>query len=258
MATKILILVILSLSYLKIKNSFAFTNFSDIHNKHTRLKISKIKLNFIAKKIDTQQLYSNNIIVLNKDIELSHIYPNYEDRISTFQQMVDTLVIKNKRFCIQQLLNDTVSNIYPNIVQAYLVKQKEQNILCVEGLFMDDVEVSHKRWILFFDLTDIKNIIHIKSICNTRYATNTDFLGDFNNDGNIDVCLFNGDTINVFNIHNNTLVQSRKYYLVTERLGNEHIYCVNLNHSNWFYDLKSNNCGNKKKFEFHYIKTHNY
>jgi len=75
-------------------------------------------------------------------------------------------------------------------------------------------------------------------------------LGDFDYDGIIDICFFQGDTIKVFNIHSEKLIQLKEKYLFVERTNNQHIYCIDLSKSNWFYKLNFGNCDSRKKFNF--------
>ncbi len=164
MITKFLILIITFGSPLISINYLPFTQFKDIHKNNTKVEVTKIKINFESKKhILASNSYSFNIIVLNKTMGLCHIYPDYEDRISTNEQNLDTLVIYDQKFCIQTLLKDSVNHIYPKIQKAYFFKQKERKMLCVEGLFMNDIAISHLNWILFFDITNINNVFNITS-----------------------------------------------------------------------------------------------
>lgn len=267
---KIITLILFSLSFYV--QEIDFLRYAQLHTKNTHVRAKQLKID-VDMRIDSidavpgapeldslKPLYK---IMLNKEFKIIHQMPDYSDRIATFDQNIDTLLIMDKKFCIQELLHDT--NYYePNIRNLLLLKEKNRTYLVVSFLYLGGkYEYFHE--ILLFDVTKKDSVFAITNKgCNMVFVAGNDFIGDFNQDGIIDFCFlsfneeYDKDVIKhwntfiyVYNVANNEMIKLKNYHISLNRNIYSHTYRTF--DVEWFFPLKEH----PPKQEFKFIKNKN-
>jgi hypothetical protein len=244
-----------------------FRNYNQLHKKNTKINISNKRIHPVVLEDSIQVLsYTVNLdssifsyrIGLNKKLAIQHLTPDFTTRFHTFEQNIDTLSIMNTVFCIQETLLDT-NYIYPIINKILLLKEKKIIYLVVNIFdYNDRTERFYKT--LIFNISDKNNIVNVSNkYCNIIFASDTNYMGDFNKDGIIDFCFICDNLkdnslvdeegymrINVYNISNNNIFELKNYYLFIK--GNNDHYFIDTDKSKWFYKIKKTT--KSRKFNF--------
>ncbi len=162
-------------------------------------------------------LYALEECLINFEFNIRHKRPSFGLRGFGFSK--DTIKIADTSFCLQNILTELEHSI-PQILKLYKVDCNNHHYLLM--LISESNGQLTFLWNLIFDISDLK---HIKLIlptgndksCLRMYATFPSYLGDFDKDGKLDVCLINGDTLQSYSIKNEKLVKNEKKYIVIDK-----------------------------------------
>jgi hypothetical protein len=245
-----------------------FCNYNQLHKKNTKINIINKHIRTVVLEDSIQVLsYAVNLdssifsyrIGLNEELAIQHLMPDVTTRFHTFEQNIDTLLIMNTAFCIQEKLLDTNST-YPIIKEILLLKEKNKKYIII-SIFNYNDRTERLYETLIFNVSDKKNIINVSNTyCNTIFASDINYIGDFNQDGVIDFCficdsLKDNDIVdengyirmNVYNISDNNLIKMNNYYLFI-KVNNDHFF-IDTDKSKWFYKIKTTTKSRKFKFK---------
>ena len=253
-----------------------FYSYEQLHQTGTTVAIRELNLNRKIHSYSSPNSYMSefgdyNMVYLFDSIDIRHYYPSYEARSMLPVACLDTIEIEGSKFCIQNLLIDEEFGL-PEIQHAYLFNEKQKKYLLLTGNDIYDRGIGHLYWVLLFDITDKKNVVSIVPVaqarCNKVYASHPSFIGDFNKDGKVDICLFCENVtfdnfvknnihedIYVYNIENDSLVKVPRYKLIIDQNNKNRIYYIGSN--KWFYPLNGSNT-RPKEFEFIFPQDTNY
>lgn len=221
-----------------------FCGYEALHNKTSKISIENIKIKNTVQKYYLKSVGKNDSliekyeVVLDKKIKLIHRFPTLATKMATMDTELDSLFLFNSSFCIQKLLNDTIT-INPEIRKAYYLYEGQEKFLLIEGAYADDRERSNIHWVLVFNITNTNKIKFLRHDFESNvFAFSNKYLGDFNNDGLIDFCFLSNDSIRVYNIKEDRLVELNNYFLTLNH--KDSFYYIDLKKSKWFYDINSN------------------
>lgn len=165
----------------------------------------------------------------------------------------DTIFVRNQYFSVNSLLgfSDIDSILSANIeanANTYCVRIKDKSFIVIVS---ESECCPLSRFPIFNSfLLDITDTSHVTAHGFHLSFLKKNWLGDFNNDGIIDIAIFeNKDVINqneegnvekitVYNYINNKFVKNENYYLITQYDTTENKTYVNTEKSKWFFPLK--------------------
>ncbi len=245
-----------------------FYNYKNLHQEGTEIAFEVLPLSravscyFVKDDFDWSEYYSNDSVPkgyfklykidLNLAIKLKHIFPSLNDRCSLNTELTkDTLTIYDQPFEMQKLLGESYKQIEPEITDAFIFSDKERKILGIQGLAAQNgVAPPRTRWVLFFDITDtmkirvIQNLSVYKKI-SAQETTPYHYIGDFNRDGKIEVCLgkekygkIDYDTFKVFTIIGDELVLDKNHQFVLNYDYEKGIVYIDTKRTKWYYDFQ--------------------
>lgn len=227
-----------------------FCGYEVLHNKTSIVSIENVEIKynvneyFLKTHNPIDSIVEKYKVVLNDKIRLIHRFPTLTTKLETMNTELDSLNLFNSSFCIQKLLNDSIT-INPEVRKVYLFHENKEKFILIEGAYADSHDKSNIHWVLLFNISDTNKVKFIhRDFTNNVFAFSNDYLGDFNSDGVIDFCFLNNNKIRVYNIKGDKLIELSDYYLSFSQ--NKNIYYLDLNKSNWFYNINKN-CKKKKE-----------
>ncbi len=235
-------------------NSFMeFNSYDKIHNNKSKIVFTDLKLDNIKSTnrycnngyfIDST-IYKEYVCIINNEFRVMHKFPNLELRGLLDYQ--DSIGVGNRMFCLNNLIkNNNLSS--PFICYAYKFVNKNRQLLLLQIVDNDSRAVLECEN-LIFDVTNILDVSFIGNIKSLFVYPN--FFGDFNSDGEIEVCtMINNEKIIVYKIDTALSVVEDKFIKIQyDQLSG--CYKIDIKATNWFYPLKEQN--NNINCNFRYL-----
>lgn len=238
----------------KYLTSYKDLSIYDVNDKVNELHIKSVsEKRYLTNNIGIDSVYINKII-LNKELNLTHIFPDYEYRLISSQINVDTLSIFENKFCFQHLLKSKENVIRPKITNLFTFCENNSTnkYLIIVGIYEDDAEIRNLNWQLLFNITNPLNIVSVDSDYFNIFSSNVIAYNDYNKDDKIDIIYCIDNSICAFNIINDKLILIENIRINLLPEIDTFFYKIK-NNSSWFFPL-NRFPKNKKEFDFQYKK----